>query len=132
LVDVGRSEWPDFSTDQKIRYGILSLIGAGVCGLLGGVGARVAVHFTEAGPFEDRVTLEGPGFRVGIVVWAIAVIALQCIRVSLSIRRASRSPAGAVRSSGWLSFTLDLQMKLMAAIFLVPIAAWVVSYLRSR
>ena len=132
LVDVGRSEWSGFSTDQKVRYVILSLIGAGVCGVLGGVGVRAGVHFTEAGPFEDRMTLEGPGFRAGIIVWAIAVVALQCVRVSLSIRRAAHSPADPPRSSGWLNFALDLQMKLLALIFLVPLVAWAVSYLRSR
>jgi hypothetical protein len=132
VVGTGRAEWPSFSKEQKVRYVVLSLLGVCVYGCIGGIGVRGAVHFTDAGPFQEQMTLDGPGLRAGIMAWALAVVALQWVRVRLSLRRAARSPAEAPRSSGLLNFTLGLQLTLMGAAFLVPFVSWGVSYLRLR
>ena len=131
IIHTGRTEWHAFSAGRKVWYVALTIAGAVVLGFLGGVGIRGAVHYTEAGPWVHQMDL-GAGFRSGAVGWAVGVVALQCIRVPLSIRRAAQGGTKARKVIRVANITFDLQLKLLAAVWVPTMLAWVVSYLRSR
>src|SRR4051794_38896622 len=65
----GRTEWPEMSSWQRLRYVGLSFVYAAACGFLGAGVVGVVHAFYRQGPFESSLNLErGLLLPTGIVV----------------------------------------------------------------
>jgi hypothetical protein len=129
-VPTGRTEWPDL---DKARYVVLSLVFAAVAGYLGGVGVRGAWHFWQNGPWQEKMTLTGPGFVQGAVAWALFVLFVQICRVSQSERRIRRE------KKGWNQLTFmdrllsfNLQLRFMIGVWVPALLGWLAAYFMNR
>jgi hypothetical protein len=129
----GRAEWADLGSSGRTRYVVSTAVFAAAVGYLGGVGVRGAWHFWQNGPWQEKMTLTGPGFVLGVEIWALAVVLVQLYRVHQSDRRSRREP----KSWKDVSFTdrllsFNMQLRFMVGVWVPTLVGWLAAYFMNR
>jgi hypothetical protein len=87
----GRREWPTMTKAAKCWFAAISLAYAAGVGLFGSIGVGSAVFFLTHGPWHRRIPAEAAFNFTAMGAVAVAVIAIQVMRVIGSNRRVAGS-----------------------------------------
>jgi hypothetical protein len=128
-VQTERLEWDDMAVRSKVAYVVISVVYMAIIGLLGGLSVDSTVSLYEAGHMATTWGFERTTFWVGFGCWAALTALLQSYRYVCSRRRTRLAP-GQPLSRGYLNLQVSMQGKVLALLFITPLAAWLIHLVR--
>jgi hypothetical protein len=101
VIASDRQEWPQLGAGGQLQFIFMSVVYAAVFGLLYAVMGQQVYRNLMARSTGERPPYSTLWLVVGCVAVAVAVLALQAVRVALSLQRARRGDAEPATAGFW-------------------------------
>ena len=124
VIETDRSEWTDKTSAGKLRYILFSNIYVYAGAFFGALCIRGAFHLWQ-NPYQENMTLAGPGIAPGIIFGALLVLYVQITRVFASIKR-SKNPDTSPYKPPLFNFQIFIIPKVFGIMFGVTLFTWLI------
>ncbi len=125
LTATGRAEWPALGARGRLRLGLVTAVYAALVACVG-ANDLFGVHLMRQGkyPENDPLRFDDPLFIRLAIACGLATVALQGLRVALSVRRArAAAPEPPLASVFAPDLNFGVQLKVLGALCLIYFGA---------